>query len=263
MSEKTNVIDDDNIVEIKGKLTRMKNLAFERHSNKPYWFEVDGQKRYVRINSDKFRAVSLDAGNPCGHLLRGEKKIGVKILKTALIDAADSACRCHIPGNNKPEHRVQAFVIWQALTNPKGLPSALGIAHHVDALWFVTDEIALPPIRADVILLGERNGLFFPVFIELKHKRTTDVGNQVKNAHVIASKVEKEFCEFLAAATGVPLEAIRMKDSINIVIWGSTTKEGYKADKMRTNYDNLLTICHSEEGERTGAFTFRLYNGKS
>lgn len=252
-------IEDDNTSEIKKKLSRMTDLASKRNSEKPYWFEVGGQKRYVRLNSTKFRAVSLDASNPCGHLLRDGKIINAKTIKSALIDAADSACNCHTPGNKKPEHKVQAYIIWQALTNPKGLPATLDIADHADALWFVTDEIALPPIRADVILLGERHGKYFPVFIELKHGRTTDVGNQVKRAQAIAQEVGKEFCQFLAAATGMPLEDIQMEEFKTLVIWGAASKEGPHAHKMRRDNSELLTIHHSEKDGKPGQFTFRLY----
>lgn len=256
--EKTNV----NYAEIQEKLRAMKGLAEKRISAGHYWFEVNGNKRYVRINSDNFRAVSLDAHNPCGHLIRDEKEVGRKILESALIDARDVHCKNHLPGNTKPEHRVQAFIIWQALTDSRGLPQKLGI-ENIDALWFVTDELSLPPIRADLIMLGERGGRYFPVFIELKDGRTTEVAAQLKIAYEIASKVDVEFREFLSAATGKPVEAIHMESEqpMLVVIWGSTSRERPEAKKMRES-GNLLTVCHEELGGKGeygyGEFKFSL-----
>ena len=247
-----------NYEEIKNKLVKMAKLAAERMSTGAYSFEVNGKKRYVRINSSKFRAVSLDAENPCGHLVRDKKPVGVKMLESARSDAADRHCENHNPGNKKPEHRVQAFVIWQALTNPRGLPKVLGIERYVDALWFVTDELSLPPIRADIIMLGERGGLYFPVFIELKHGRTTEVERQLNGAVKIATEVSKEFRQFLSDATGKPIESIQMEHSMPMAIWGYSGSPRPEAQIMSTN---LLTICHSEvsnikENAGYGVFTF-------
>jgi hypothetical protein len=252
--------------EIKKKLVNMTGLAAQRKKAGNYWFEVGSQKRYVRINSSKFRAVSLDAVNPCGHLLISERKeVGVKVLKSALFDAANPKFFNHKPGNPKPEHRVQASIIWQALTDPQGLPTVLGIADHVDALWFVTDELSLPPIRADIIMLGERGGCYFPVFVELKSGRTTDVGQQLTNASEIARKVSVEFRQFLGAATGKPSEDILMERPMLLVIWGHTTRERSEAQKMRANH-GLLTVCHREQGkvgeDGYGVFKFSLSSGE-
>ena len=254
-SAKTSMSPD----EIREKLIAMTKLAADRMSAGSYWFKVAGKKRYVRINSSKFRAVSLDAENPCGHLHRSNIEVRGKILKSALFEAADPECKNHVPGNAKPEHRVQAFTIWQALNDPQGLPKVLGIADHVDALWFVTDELSLPPIRADVILLGERAGRYFPVFVELKDGRTTEVAAQLNDAVKIASAVSAEFRQFLSAATGKPVDAIEMERAIPMAIWGSSDRPRPEALKMTAN---LMTICHSELGKKGepgyGSFRFSL-----
>ncbi len=241
--------------EIKEKLVRMTDKAAKRMAARVYWFEVKGKRRYVRINSSGFRAVSLDSENPCGRLVRGDKKVGSKILESALKDAKDDSCNNPRLGNGKPEHKVQASIIWDALTNPKGLPETLKITSYADSLWFVTDELSLGVIRADVIMLGELNGRFFPVFIELKYGRSTEVGTQVKEAFKLASKHTPEFCSFLAAATGKLADKIEMKNAVLLVIWGSIAgKERPEAQQMRK--ENILTVCHSEE--KPGQYKFHL-----
>ena len=259
MNKKEMSLDYDKIRE---KLVGMGHIASERMSAGVHWFEVDGKKRYVRIISKSFRAVSLDAVNPCGSLLTAEKKkVNAKILKSALVDAGNSNLKNHEPGKTKSEQRIQAFVIWQALTDPQGLPNVLDIADRVDALWFVTDELSLPPIRADIIMLGERDGLYFPVFVELKNKRSTEVGKQVRTASEIAGKVAQEFCQFLSSATGKPIKGIHMAKSMGLVIWGDTKRERPEAQEMRDKHD-VLTVCHLEQGEEGekgyGVFKFRL-----
>lgn len=235
-------------IAIQEKLQKMAVSASKRKAAGNYWFEVEGKKRYVRINSSNFRAVSLDEKNPCGHLLTTErKKVSGKILESALSDAKNFRHINHETGNTKPEHRVQASIIWQALTDPRGLPTVLKIADRVDALWFVTDELSLPPVRADVIMLGERDGRFFPVFIELKSVRTTDVAVQLINASKIAVTVSEDFCKFLSAATDKhPYSAINIKESLLLVIWGHTEKERPEAADMRKNF-GVLTVGHLEE----------------
>ncbi len=165
-------------------------LAKARKENGKYCFEVNGHRRYVRI-STKFRAVSLDSENPCGHLLdKQEKKInGTKHINKAINDASSDLNKNHLPGNLKPEHQVQAFIIWQAITAPDKLPTILGIKQKFDSLLFVTDELSLfgssvDPVdgerrlcrfRADLVLLGVKGSQYLPVLIELKKARDTKV----------------------------------------------------------------------------------------
>lgn len=248
---------DKAIPEIRRKLKGMKDQASARRLEK-YWFDVNGKKRYVRINSDSFRAVSLDAENPCGHLIRDNKEVGgKKTLKSAIDDAADKNCSNHNPGNLKSEHKIQAYIIWRALTDRQSLPALLKITNHVDELWFVTDELSMDSIRADIVMLGCKNNVYFPVFIELKYKRTTDVALQLKYDRLVALDVGLEFRQFLSAATGQVFNEIQMERSLLIVIWGQVNREGLKAEQMRSDH-GVLTICHSEEKDSPNEFEFSL-----
>ncbi|MEA3642570.1 MAG: hypothetical protein VBE63_21895 [Lamprobacter sp.] len=231
---------------LKTKIQSMTKLAAQRVAESPYWFDINHKRRYVRVNGKSYRAVSLDPANPCGSLIRDGKKVsGNKTLKLALLDAADPQCENHVPKNKKPEHRIQAVLIWTALTDPQGLPRAIGIADRFDAIWFVADEVKMDKIRADLIMLGESQGRYVPIFIELKYKRETQVGEQVKNASEMARTIEAEFCQFLSAATKKPAEAIEMTKPLLIAIWGKSDRERPEAQAMRDRY-GLLTIHHEE-----------------
>ncbi|WP_213036869.1 hypothetical protein [Candidatus Nitrotoga fabula] len=70
------------------------------------------QSVYIRVGGGQFRTVSIHPENPCGRLKRpdGGKIIGgTTCLDTALNNARVAAPANTVkPGNNKPEHVVQA-----------------------------------------------------------------------------------------------------------------------------------------------------------
>lgn len=231
---------------LKATIQSMTQLAAQRVAASPYWLEIDHKKRYVRVRGNDYRAVSLEPANPCGSLIRDGKKVaGKKTLKSVLLDAADPQCHDHAPKNKKAEHRIQAALIWRALTDPQGLPQAMGIADRFDALWFVAEEVKMDAIRADLIMLGESQGRYVPVFIELKQERLTRVGQQLKNASDIVRTVEAEFRQFLSAATNKPVDAIEMASPLLIAIWGKSDRERPEAQAMRDQF-GLLTIHHED-----------------
>lgn len=231
---------------LKATIQSMTELAALRIAASPYWFEVNHKKRYVRVRGNDYRAVSLEPANPCGSLIRDGKKVaGKKSLKSVLLDAADPECNDHVPKNKKAEHQIQAALIWRALTDPQGLPLAMGIADRFDALWFVGEEVKMDLIRADLIMLGESQGRYVPVFIELKYGRLTHVGQQLKNASDIVRTAEVEFCQFLSAATNKPAEAIEMTSALLIAIWVKSDRERPEAQAMRDQF-GLLTIHHED-----------------
>ena len=249
-------IEAVNYEQIFDKLKRMSQLAAARQLAGKYWFDIKGEKRYVRLNSSNFRAVSLSDNNPCGHLFNG-KEIRGKILKSALSDAANENCTtAYKPGKGKDEHKVQADIIWQSLTDPHKLPEVLCLKNDFDALWFVTEELSLPPLRTDLVLLGESRGIFFPVFVELKNKRTVEVAVQVKATQEIAchKEIKEQFRQFLASATGKPFDAIQMERSRIAILWPAGT-DGPETLKMRRELGDLLTVTFAK-GKEAASFKF-------
>ncbi|MBU1117320.1 MAG: hypothetical protein KKE09_19530 [Bacteroidetes bacterium] len=207
---------------LKSKLAHITALAKTRKENGEYCFKVNDHMRYVRI-STKFRAVSLDRENPCGHLLnqQGKKINGTKKITTAINHARSELNKNHKPGNQKPEHQVQAFIIWQAITCPNELPTTLGIKEKFDSLLYVTDELSLNDIRADIVLLGVKGSRCHPVLIELKKARNAKVAKQLDAAKDTLEKVESEFRQFLEAATGLQVGGNFLNFS-RVIIWGKS-----------------------------------------
>jgi hypothetical protein len=197
--------------------------------------ELAKASRYVRILGREVRAVSISDVNPCGHLRdKNDKKIdNCKSLTDAIAQARSATERK--PGANKPEQRVQAFLIRSALQNElqfgrfhRFLPDFSEI---FDELIFVTDELAVKPgegnkeCRADIVALGGKGGRFFPVFIELKNERLLEkLKCQLNNASKWLWKNEQArvpFAHFLSEVSGVPLEAIDQDETAarKMLIW--------------------------------------------
>jgi hypothetical protein len=170
--------------------------------------------RYVRILGNGFRPVSISIINPCGHL---NDKFGKEIdcchtLAEALEKAKSADRDEHEPGADKPEHRVQAYLIREALRQGLRFQQAFqGFSNEFDELIFVTDELNLEAgenkLRTDMIAVGGKNGAYFPVFIELKNGRElTTLKRQLENANTMLWKNDEArgpFAEFLNAVTGV------------------------------------------------------------
>lgn len=173
--------------------------------------------RYVRILGNGFRPVSISVVNPCGHL---NDKDGGEItycptLAEALEKAKSANRNEHEPGTDKPEHRVQAYLIREALREGLRFHQAFqGFGMEFDELIFVTDELNLEAgenkLRADMIAVGCKNGAFFPVFIELKNGRElTTLKRQLNNANTMLwENVEARgmFAKFLNAVAGVEVD---------------------------------------------------------
>lgn len=130
-----------------------------------------GGHRYVRLQRDGYRLISIDTENPCGNA-------GSKSCKT--IDKVkiciDGGYKAEIPNNKKPEARLQAYLIYQCLrSDPEHAARMLDPKGQlVDRLWFVADEVRLGDknIRADMLFVGSKGRQAFPILAELKANRT-------------------------------------------------------------------------------------------
>lgn len=125
--------------------------------------------RYIRILGRGFQPVSISDLNPCGHL-RGERgKIRVRGRLERAIAVAHAAME-EKPATDKPEHRLQAFLIQAAMRNDLDLSPVLPRFPEVfDQLLFVTDELSLAAgkVRADIVALGGKGDAHFPIFIDI------------------------------------------------------------------------------------------------
>lgn len=245
---------------------------------------INDSKRYVRINFGKCRAVSLDQENPCGHLKKTiadeEKEVGgrtgQKSFENAWDDAGNPAFFNRMPKNEKPEHKVQAFLVSQALSAANVLPKLLDCSEVFDNLFFVDDEFRVEGknkdiLRADVILLGEKNKCYFPVLIELKNIPDTKVRRQLIKSDAMAKDYEPQFKAFLSAATGIPSESIDIHKAHLMAIWqnnGRSEKPPHIATEQMINEikekldKNMLIVGfdQNQEAKNSNPFCFkRLY----
>lgn len=208
--------------------------------------------RYIRILGKGYRPVSIDDVNPCGHLRdKGENAIKHCPSLTKEVFAHVQSAKSERPGADKPEHRLQAFLIRSALRNEL----QFGRFHRVlpdfsdmfDELIFITDELAVKPgkdkneCRADIVALGGKDGQYFPLFIELKNERLLDeLKGQLNNADKWLWKNEHArgpFSKFLSAVSGVPHENIDQTPDAakKMIIWPQSLsgKEDSRVNEAR------------------------------
>jgi len=200
----------------------------EWHEKLPEHTRLAQDFRYVRILGNGFRPVSISIVNPCGHLndRSGDEIKCCDTLAEALERAKSANREEHEPGADKPEHRVQAYLIREALRNGLRFHQVFqGFANEFDELAFVTDELSLEAgkdkLRADMIAVGRKNGAYFPVFIELKNARQlTTLKGQLNNANAMLWENEEArsaFAKFLTAVAGVGVDT--SAKAKRMIIW--------------------------------------------
>ncbi len=214
--------------------------------------------RYVRILGDGFRPVSISIINPCGHL---NENNGAEIrccpTLAEAIERATSANRDeHEPGADKPEHRVQAYLIREALRNGLRFHQVFqGFGKEFDELIFVTDELNLEAgqdkLRADMIAVGCKDGTYFPVFIELKNGRElTTLKRQLENTNTLLwenDEARGPFAKFLNAVTGVDVDTSAKAKLM--LIWPKSPS-GKESKDVKENRRNGFLIADFEPSYR-------------
>jgi hypothetical protein len=199
------------------------------------------QSIYIRVGGGQFRAVSIHPNNPCGRLRRKEtgKDIGgTKGLDSALKSAREAASADTVkPNNRKSEHVVQAGLIHHALTHDLLLNDRFsGFAEFFDDLIFITDELKVGDVggvRADILALGRKDGVYFPVFIELKAERSFErVVGQLLDAQGRMATVRDSFIDMLASATGNAARNIAFNNYKLVVAWPETRSGKEKASPL-------------------------------
>lgn len=223
--------------------------------------ELATKCRYVRIQKDGFSAISISSTNPCGRLISKDGRYLSEVRQTI-----GEAIQCtlnavpvddpgdYFPGKNKKEHRIQAFLIRHALMNNKAMHALFtGFGEAFDDLWFVTDELTAGEHRADIIALGRKSDKYFPVFIELKVGRDlTELIRQLEGIRNAMRRVEGDFKQFLASASGVPADKINFDEHRLMLIWcAPKNKEGVEdrsVDAFRHD-KNGITAVYTEDVE--------------
>lgn len=208
--------------------------------------------RYIRILGDGFRPVSISYDNPCGHLKdkNGGKIEKCNVLSDALKKAKNASGDEYKPGKDKPEHRIQADLIRDALRNGLRINQEF---HEFDELIFVTDELSLEAgkdkLRADMIAVGVKNGAYFPVFIELKNARQlSTLKRQLNNAVRMLwenGEARGVFAKFLNAVAGVSVDT--SAEAKRMIIWPKSPS-GKESKSVKDARQEGFLIAEFEPG---------------
>jgi hypothetical protein len=231
-------------------LERMTVFAEQRRQHIGELTELAKKHCYIRIGGNGFRLVSIHRDNPCGSLYIDGKEVGTTPTLSVVLDKAQFASqRVGSPGNGKTEHRVQAYLIQQALTRPEEFPGLLDCDDLFDELLFITDEFRLGEIRADVIALGRKGESYVPVYIELKATRSlTRVIDQLDNITNRMTTASNAAVALLAAASGIGAELIEMNPR-RLLIWPASASGRESASVSNARDKGFVTIGYTKPSE--------------
>lgn len=217
---------------------RLRNMAC--YATDPDYQRLDHaglaeQGKYIRIQGESVRLISLDPKTPLGKLQIDGKDLGNSTNLSKLIQKIDLAQRHEPDPNSKPgeERAMQAFIIKAAFGKNRSLASLFPDLNKngFDELTFICDELSVGDrttrpqgemCRADVIALGKKDGIYFPVFIELKYSRALKrLKKQLADIQTEMDKdnVRPNFLKFLEAVSGVNKNLIEHRQAKKMVIW--------------------------------------------
>lgn len=209
---------------------------------------------YIRIGGDKYRPISISPDNPCGRLIRKEKGTvlgGSKKIENA-IQSVEKVfpANYYEPDNAKPEHKMQAALICEALMHDLYLQGLFdGFTDIFDELLFVTDELSAGEIRADMIALGGKAGKYFPIFIELKAKRTLKVViEQLDRAKKAMEVADRHFIDLLSNVTGKPKAEISFDKACLLIVWPDSHSGRENVRVSAARVDGYLTATYMRNG---------------
>lgn len=229
--------------------------------------ELAANYRYVRIQKDGFSAISISSTNPCGHLVSKDGRDLSEVHHQTIDEAIQCALDAvsvddpgdYSPGKNKQEHRIQAFLIRDALMKNNAMHGLFsGFDEAFDELRFVTDELTAGKHRADIIALGRKADKYFPVFIELKVKRLlSELVRQLEGIRDAMASVEGDFIQFLAASAGVSAEKISFEEHRIMIVWQAPPSgvEGASVDAFRRDKNGITAVYTEDAANKSYGFT--------
>jgi hypothetical protein len=243
---------------IRCRLKQMAKRAEERREFLKYHgAELSEKDRYIRIDGEGYRAVSLNDKTPlCGFAKRGAKNID-----TILGHFENNERELREPRRKVPERHIQCWLIKQALKNKCDLKSTILSSDNTvyDELLFALDEVSLgdakhsPIYRCDVLAVGVDKDGAFPVLIELKSGRKQD--ELIKQLDKFSKEIERyavEFAKLLSACTG---EEITVPKVRKMVIWPGSRLAREDTPK---NYDEAgVDVVEYEWSDRSDINSLR------
>lgn len=212
--------------------------------------------KYIRLGGNGLMAVSLHWQKP----LKGYSETSVKRIDTIRSHFEKNA---KMPGSNVPEHRLQGWIIREALINNRNLKVPFQMNNcEFDELIFALDEVSIggtgysvnnlrlsdrlinakDAVRCDVLAVGRKGDHVFPVVIELKvDRKEKRLHDQLNNFAKLMVLFEIQFVGLLNEVikdTGLKLSNIS-KDTIRKIMVWPVSESGH----VRTD-----TGSHNEKG---------------
>jgi hypothetical protein len=202
------------------------------------------QGKYIRIQGESVRLISIDPQTPLCKLQIDGVDLGNSKSVSELVRNIDAAQQLESSRKPGEERAMQAYIIKAALTNNRSLSSLFHglIEYGIDELMFICDELSVgdrntedqgATYRADLIALGKKDGICFPVFIELKYSRA--LGRLIEQLDNIQNEMMKpdvspSFLKLLSEVSGVPKESIDLGLAKRMVVW--PRPEGKENDRV-------------------------------
>jgi len=230
---------------IRCRLNKMTEWAKQRRdflAHSPKGWKEDW---YIRIGGNGFRAVSLDQKRPLLQIGPGTvrkidtvynhfKKFDPKELKEL--------------GRPTPEKCIQSIVIHQVLRIGNKMKSILNVNKaECDELFFAFDEVSIgdihhpPVVRCDMLAVGLRKGIAYPVVIELKTERNTEVFRQVKEFQTEILSFQSEFQALLNQALGKQY-GFSFPSIGGIVVWPKSPDDKEQSYIEKLGHENNIII---------------------
>jgi hypothetical protein len=189
--------------------------------------------KYIRIQGESVRLISIDPKTPLCKLQIDGVDLGKSKSVSELVRNIDASQQLESSRKPGEERAMQAYIIKAALVKNRSLSSLFpGLNEYgIDELIFICDELSVgdkntedqgATCRADLIALGKKDGICFPVFIELKYFRA--LGRLVEQLDNIQNEMSKpdvspSFLKLLSAVSGVPTDAIDLGRAKRMVVW--------------------------------------------
>jgi hypothetical protein len=242
---------------INWRLEYMTNLAIELKQD--VWSEAAQAQanKYIRINGESYRAVSLADESPlCQFSKTGSPTLS--IIKSHFEKTPDPN---GLSLEKKRERRLQSRIIKQALMKSRNLldNSLFGEAlkGQFDELIFALDEISFGdknhlPLngrknsRCDLVAVGKYGDEVFPVVIELKYTRSLGIlFEQLDNVCTEINKHHDKFFTLLETVTGMSIS--KNAETRKILVWPALGLKNCesKNTRERREHSDVLFIEYS------------------
>jgi hypothetical protein len=160
---------------------------------------------------------------------------------------------------NKPERRLQAHIIREALSNGRDLVPVLGPGLPFEKLLLALDEVRLDPpdrdvIRCDLLAVGYQQDRYEPVVIELKWGRQlAQLDRQLRGFSARITEHQAAFENLLAGALGLAGK-VSARRVHHVIVWPESASVERRGDCL---VDARNTTLRQLKAAKISALSYR------